>query len=106
MNIITEAALLEAGYKRYSAPLTSPNAECLYEKIISDDKGIKYFLHVDVYNLSRYGLNEMSFDFNVQFNTLRGDRVNVQNLAKCSIAEHEAFFEEVWQSVNSITYMD
>jgi hypothetical protein len=97
---ITEANLLAAGYKKYPRPAAARERYvCMYEKHIFDEKGSKYCIKVYLYEHAGYS-------FCVQFEKANGEHVNVEHLEDCSIEEQEAFFEEIWSNVPSISYQD
>ena len=99
---MTNQDFLDAGYTRWEP---SPYHECvtdLFEKLVSDDVGKKYFIHVEKWDFSKYQVAskiEPNYEAFVQF-TEKGTRnaVNIKYLTGFTIEEMEAFYAKQWET--------
>lgn len=109
--IINEENLVKAGYisvnnmlnkhKFYDYYLKS------YQKSIKDNKGIKYFITIDFYDLSKLNTDVgIQFQTQVQFNSENGFTFNVDgfNDKEITIEALEDFYEKIWSTLKCRYY--
>lgn len=107
--IINQENLVKAGYSQFKSGLNQHNDTYLesYQKSIRDDKGIKYFITIDFYDLSKYNDKlRVRFQTGTQFNLNNGFTFNVDGLNndKITITELEIFYEKIWSDMNCKYY--
>jgi len=90
--------LLKEGYKRYNQPEEEP---ILYQKKITDKKGIKYFINCNHYNT--HGMNSWSFELQTEsvYGTVNTTLFNTKDK---TIHEIEMYFEWIWDFNGSRYY--
>lgn len=100
---ISKELLLTAGYKQYEKSKLDHDSitECFQKKIRGD-----YFINVNHWFHSNHALMD-SWQFKVQFHTLKGGAVNVElvqwfnnsgTYSGKTIQDAEDFFEKIWQT--------
>jgi hypothetical protein len=100
---MTTEDFIKAGYQRFDAGLEDRWAECLLQKAIRDEAGMKYFLNVYPWSLTRgYGLPVRGHEAEVSFN--RGEDcfvVSLHHREHHTVESIESFFEEVWSKMGA-----
>jgi len=104
--------LLDNGYQKFRDNLK--NSEALYQKRVSDDEGIKYFLNVYHWNIKKLDPNTPiphSFHFEVQFykdqeakeNTVNvsfhGEFIDNEYRPTTTLQDAELFFEGMFDKM-------
>lgn len=107
--VINQENLIKSGYSQFESCLNKDNEMYLksYQKKIVDEKGIKYFITIDFYDLSTVNKTlGIQFQTHVQFNSKSGFTFDVSGLndKKITIAELEAFYEKVWSNMDCEYY--
>lgn len=108
--MITNKDLLNSGYKRFPTnSINHPLAVCGYQKIIEDDKGIKYFINAYEYNfedLPNHPEPKISYQFEEQFRLSNNESVAVTYLynKSKSLREIEEWFEDTFINLGCIYY--
>lgn len=100
-----EKILENSGYKRYEDIWR--HAYCLYQKRISDEKGIKYFIN---YYLYRDEKENITFEVDLQFElddcVINMDLFNFKykELTNFTVEAIEAKIEGIWKKLNAKYY--
>lgn len=107
--IINQKNLIKAGYKLFDNFLNKNNDSYLksYQKEFRDEKGVKYFVTVDFYNLKDINSNlGIQFQTHVQFTLENEFTFDVEGLnnQQITIDELEAFYEKIWNKMNCKYY--
>ena len=108
--------LLAEGFQRYKYS-TVRDKQCYeesYQLQVLDDKGVKYFINIDLYdyrkadwhhNLPSPILEDLQGTYQVQFNTREGHVFNVDFTANTT--EHVvAFFDKMFYAMDCSYYQD
>ena len=89
--------LSKSGYRKYNQPDDKP---ILYQKKVSDKKGIKYF--INCYHYNHYKMN--TWEFRLQIESKYGTiRTNLFN-SKLTIENIGRFMENIWKNYGSAYY--
>lgn len=107
--MISSEELLNSKYKRFPTnSINHPLAVCGYQKKVTDDTGIKYFINAYEYNFeSNYSkVNKIRYQFEEQFVLANNEAVIVTYLYDQSrtLVEIETWFENVWLNLNCNYY--
>ena len=95
-----EKILENSGYKRYEDYLR--HAYCLYQKKITDEKGIKYFIN---YYLYRDEKQNITFEVDLQFElddcvmNITLFNFKIEELIYPAVEAIEAKVEDIWQKL-------
>lgn len=97
---MTDQELINAGYKRFKP---APFQECvtdLFEKLVSDDVGKKYFIHIEKWDFRQYtGNNPISYEAKSCFTEKdTNNSVQIIYLSGFTIKDMEAFYEKQWET--------
>lgn len=100
MNPIIQQQLTIAGYMlhRHDYHKILKGTELLYQKKISDEKGIRYFINCWVYEKDGELFKEDMPLFEVQFTMKDGEKCDVEPFYK-DIQQVEAFFDKLWKNM-------
>ena len=96
---MTSEELIKAGYKRWEPSLYKECVTDLFEKCVKDEKGKRYFIHIERWDFSPYerqGLDPIRFEATVQFHHKNGETVNIDALNGWSVEEMEKFYADLW----------
>jgi hypothetical protein len=108
--IISQENLEKAGYKRYLNTINKQQHNYLesYEKRFDAERGKKYFIHIDCWDMQEFIPSRKGLDFSpkAQFITDKDETFNVEYFARedTTIEKMEAFFEKIWNSMNCQYY--
>jgi hypothetical protein len=113
--MLTQEALVESGYKRFPNPLPSrldPEFNQYgYQKRVSDEKGIRYFIDVIQYNWKNVpGYPGAQLTYEPEVHLYTSDcaaliRVIVLNDAHCASVEAlEAYVDQLWRQTGAGYY--
>ena len=100
---MTEKVLKNSGYANHEVDMIHKYASCFYQKKITDENGIKYFIDAYGYNIKPTGL---TFDYEIQFSK-KGYYTNITMFCTdtMTIEEIENEIEYLWKN-NSFDYYD
>ena len=90
--------LLKEGYRRFEQPSDEPT---LYQKKVSDRKGIKYF--INCYHYFLQGKMD-SWDYKLQIEIKAGTVNIILFNTGVTIEELELFFESTWKNYGACYY--
>lgn len=100
MNADIKKQLTNAGYVlfRFECYRILKNTDLLYQKKISDGRGIRYFINCWVYEKDGALFTEDTPCFEVQFTMKDGTECNVEPFYK-EIQQVEDFFNKMWKNM-------
>lgn len=107
--MLTVENFIEAGYKRFTGSGLNKSDFGL-QKLISDEKGKRYYITVWVYDWIKYpqyeGRSRFSFLPDVQLKLQNDIHFNVQMLLNLdsTIQDIESFYNETWEKFNCKYY--
>jgi hypothetical protein len=101
---LTHQDFLNAGYRHFSQQGLKEYTNEGFQKKITDDKGVRYFITVYIYDWRSYAQvpYDYSYEPDVQFNTQ--NPVNVKLLYPDSITEIETKLNTIWKALGCPYY--
>ena len=109
MNNITVQNLIKEGYKPFQDILHTSKTEYMgsYQKRVTDENDTKYFINVNIYDLSKIVVQKDDFSVSseAQFHNENGETFNVEYFIDGhTIKQMEDFFEKVWKLMSKVYY--
>lgn len=103
---MTDEEIMSAGYKRWKrSAIDSESVECFFQKRITDESGIRYFINIKKWNFSEYkhvlnGFPEISYEGETKLymqNT--HDAINISCSSHINdIKTIETIFNNLWNT--------
>jgi len=93
--------LLDSGYNHHECDMyaTLHGTRHLYQKRITDDHGIRYFINAWYFH-KQSGMPTDGVQMEVQYTDMFDDNINVCPLLGDKIEQSEKFFEEMWERMD------
>lgn len=112
MKTISKEILLKKGYREYDCADYN-NANSLFQKKVTNKKGIKYFINCYYYDLNMGDL-KTSWDFSIQLDVVDFGTVSIQTVqyfnndgeySGLGVSEVEKYLEKMWK-INGSPYYE
>ena len=87
---------INAGYTRWDPNPYHEFETDMFEKLVSDEKGKRYFIHVERWDFSVYEQGYIRYEATVQFETKDGLTVSIECLHGWTIEEMEKYYADLW----------
>lgn len=103
--MITPQLLLDNGYRQHKDVFK--NADWLYQKKVESETGIRYFINVYEYDMSKFIPGaDWAFECDLQFGDKEGDIINICfNVSKYrSVEQLEAKVQKIFECIDAVDY--